>query len=165
MTGAIVQISVSPGGVPKLPIPAGRVHALGIEGDGHAHPQIHGGPNQALLFIAEEVLDELKVRGYPVFPGALGENVTTRGLDPRAWRIGQRWRVGPEVIVQMTKVRVPCSTVHIYGDKIGAEIYDQQVKAGDVTSPRWAASGMYASVVVAGAIRPGDILALLDEIA
>jgi MOSC domain-containing protein YiiM len=165
MTGAIVQINVSPGGVPKLPIPVGRVHSLGIEGDGHAHPDIHGGPRQALLFIAEEVLDELNLRGYPVFPGALGENVTTRGIDPRSLRIGQHWRLGPEVIVQMTKVRVPCSTVHVYGDTIGAEIYDKQVKAGDVTSPRWAASGMYASVVVPGTIRPGDIVALLDDIA
>lgn len=165
MTGAIVQINISPGGVPKLPIPEGAVHSLGIEGDGHTHADIHGGPRQALLFIAEEALDQLKTRGYPVFAGALGENITTRGIDPRNWRIGQRWRVGPEVIIEITKVRSPCRTLHVYGDTIGAEIYDKQVKAGDVTSPRWGASGVYASVVVSGTIRTGDGLALLDEIA
>jgi hypothetical protein len=30
----IVQISVSPGGVPKRPVPSARVSALALEGDG-----------------------------------------------------------------------------------------------------------------------------------
>ena len=31
---------------------AGRIGAQGIEGDAHAHPQIHGGPRKAMLLIA-----------------------------------------------------------------------------------------------------------------
>jgi MOSC domain-containing protein YiiM len=165
MTGAVVQISISPGGVPKTPIPLGRVHKLGVEGDQHAHPEIHGGPRQALLFIAEEVLDELKAEGYPVFAGALGENITTRGLDPGKFRIGQRWRVGPEVVVQMTKVRVPCSAIKVYGESIGNRIYDKNVKQGDTTSPLYATGGMYAAVLEPGVIRPGDAMILMEEFA
>jgi len=163
MTGNVVQINISPGGVPKTAIHVGKAHTLGLEGDDHTHPNIHGGPRQALLFIAEEALDELKTQGYPVFPGALGENITMRGIDPRKLRIGQRWRVGPEVVVEMTKVRVPCSTIKVYGETIANEIYDLNVKAGDTSSPRYALSGMYAAVVLPGIIRPGDAMILMEE--
>ena len=64
MTGEIVQINVSPGGVPKLPVPAAMVTPLGLEGDRCAHPNIHGGPRQALLLIASEVIDQLAERGF-----------------------------------------------------------------------------------------------------
>ena len=163
MTGSVAQINISPGGVPKTSIPVGKAHALGLEGDDHAHPQTHGGPRQALLFVAEEVLEELKARGYAVFPGALGENITTRGIDPNKLRIGQRWRVGPEVVVEITKVRAPCSAINVYGEGIANQIYDESVKAGDTTSPRYAVSGMYASVLLPGVIRPGDAMILMEE--
>ncbi len=163
MTGSVVQINISPGGMPKTPIPLGRAHTLGLEGDDHAHPEYHGGPLKALLFIAEEVIVELKARGYPVFPGALGENITTRGIDHRKLRIGQRWRVGPEVVAEMTKVRVPCSAIKVYGEGIANQIYDKNVKAGDTSSPLYAASGMYAAVLLPGVVRPGDAMILMEE--
>jgi len=163
MTGSVVQISISPGGVPKTPIPLGKAHTLGLEGDDHAHPEVHGGPRQALLFIAEEVVADLKAQGYPVFPGALGENITMCGIDHRKLRVGQRWRVGPEVVVEMTKVRSPCSAIDVYGKGIANQIYDQSVKAGDTGSPRYAAAGMYAAVLLPGVIRPGDAMILMEE--
>ena len=49
MQGAIIQINLSKGGVPKLPIADASVTPLGIAGDLHAHPAIHGGPNKAIL--------------------------------------------------------------------------------------------------------------------
>lgn len=161
MGGTIVQVNVGRGGVPKYAVPSARVTPVGIDGDAFAHPQIHGGPRQALLLIAAEVLEELAARGYPVGPGSLGENVTTRGIDPRTMRIGQQYRLGPEVIVELTKVRVPCSTIEVYGSGIEAAIYDRQVKAGDVTSPHWGMSGLYASIIEPGVIRPGDPILLI----
>ena len=82
MTGHIVQINISPGGVPKRPIAEAEVTPEGIRGDSWAHPQIHGGPNQALLLITSEGIGELIAQGYPVFPGALGENLTTHRAGP-----------------------------------------------------------------------------------
>lgn len=136
----------------------------GIEGDSWAHPEFHGGPLQAVLLIAEEVLDRLKLAGFPVFPGALGENLTTRGVDPHNWRIGQVWRAGTSRL-EMTKVREPCSTIKVYGDAIGRSIYDARVRAGNADSPLWAFSGMYARVVAEGMVRPGDSLELESELA
>ena len=134
--GVIVQINVSLGGIPKRPIAAGMIAPLGLVGDACAHPQIHGGPRQAVLLIAAETVDELKARGYPVFYGALGENLTTRGLDRRQLRIGHQVRAGAAVL-EITKVRGPCAALDVYGPAIKEEIYDPQVKAGDATSARW----------------------------
>jgi MOSC domain-containing protein YiiM len=145
-----------------LAIPQGDLQSLGIVGDGHAHPDIHGGPRQAVLLISAEALAELTALGFPLYPGALGENITTVGVDRSQWRMGQRWRIG-QAIVELTKVRAPCDTLSVYGPGIHRAIYDAQVKAGDPSSPRWAMSGVYASVVQAGIVRPRDPVSLLDQ--
>jgi len=151
--------------VPKRPVAMSKVGPLGIEGDGHAHPQIHGGPHQAVLWISAEGIDELIAQGFPLYPGALGENLTTRGVDRRQWRAGQRWRIGPEVIVELTKPRAPCDTLTPYGLGIQRAVYDERVNQGDPSSPLWGLGGFYASVVQGGMIRNGDPVALLDELA
>lgn len=157
MTGTIIQINVSLGGIPKRPIAAGMITQIGLAGDACAHPQIHGGPLQAVLLITAETVDELKSRGYPVFYGALGENLTTRGLDRRQLRLGQQLRAGA-ALLEITKIRGPCGALDIYGPAIKQEIYDQQVKAGDPSSPRWGMSGFYARVLKPGAVHPNDII-------
>ena len=48
------------------------------------------------------MVEELTSEGYPLFFGALGENITTRGLDRRTLRAGQRYRLGTEVTVELT---------------------------------------------------------------
>ena len=163
MTGSIVQINVSPGGVPKRPIAEAEVTPEGIRGDSWAHPQIHGGPNQALLLITSEGIGQLIAQGYPVYPGALGENLTTLGLDRRQMRIGQRYRVG-DVMLEITKMRAPCVTLDVYGPSIKNAVYDAQVKAGDASSPRWGLAGFYARVLRSGLIRPKDIIGLIDQV-
>jgi MOSC domain-containing protein YiiM len=164
MTGSVVQVNISRGGVPKRAIVEGVVTPLGIQGDVQAHPGIHGGPLQALLVISSEGIDDLTTLGFPLFYGALGENITTRDLDRRFWRIGQRWRVGMTVI-EFTKVRAPCSQLDVYGQGIERAVYDAAIQAGDPLSPRWGLSGFYASVVQPGVIRAGDPIVLLDHLA
>src|SRR6185295_7594021 len=100
---------------------------------------------------------ELTARGYPLYPGALGENLTTRGLNRTQLRLGQRLRVGA-ALLELTKIRVPCATLDVYGPTIKQEIYDKKVKAGDPTSPRWGRSGFYASVIEPGPVRVNDII-------
>jgi MOSC domain-containing protein YiiM len=163
VTGSIVQINVSPGGIPKRPIAEAEVTPEGIRGDSWAHPQIHGGPIQALLLVTNEGIEELIAQGYPLFAGALGENLTVAGLDRRQMRIGQRYRVG-EILIELTKIRAPCSQLDVYGPSLKQAIYDAQVHAGDVSSPRWGLSGFYARVLGAGVVRPRDIIQLVDQV-
>ena len=163
-SGTIVQVSISQGGLPKLAIPEGFITPLGIEGDVQAHPQIHGGPRQAILIIASEVVDELTARGYPLFYGAMGENLTTRGLEIRDIRMGDQIRVGG-ALLEIAKPRGPCSALDVYGDTLKSVVYDQKVKARDHTSPRWGMSGFYASVIQPGPVRPGDVIMVVAKLA
>lgn len=166
MRGTIVQVSVSRGGIPKTAIAEGRLGPLGIEGDLCAHPKIHGGPRQAVLLIAAEAIAQLRSQGFDVTPGALGENLTTNGLDPHAWRVGQRFEVG-EALLELTKLRAPCLTLNVFnsGDRsIQTFVYDKQVKAGDVSSPLWGLGGVYAAVLRPGMVRANDTITLVDPV-
>ncbi len=160
---SIVQINISPGGIPKRPIEEAFVTAECIRGDSWSNPQVHGSPNQAVLLITSEGIAELIAQGFPLYYGALGENLTTAGLDRRQMRIGQRYRAG-EVMLELTKLRAPCSNLDVYGPSIKQAIYDAQVKAGDPASPRWGLGGFYAKVVRPGVIRTHDIITLVDQV-
>ena len=164
MTGAIVQVNVSLGGLPKRAIASGLITPLGLEGDAHAHPQFHGGPSKAILIISAETVETLADRGYPVFFGALGENLTTRGIDVRQLRIGDRLRAGG-ALLEITTPRGPCLQLDVYGPSIKAEIFDKRVKALDPKSPRWGMSGFYTSVISPGPVGPGDIIAVVGQLA
>ena len=80
MTGTIIQVSIGPGGVPNHAIDEGALAANGIVGDAWRYP-FHGGPKRAILLITSEGIDLLAAQGFPVYAGALGENLTTLGLD------------------------------------------------------------------------------------
>ena len=164
MQGTIIQVNISRGGLPKRPIDEGLITPLGIEGDLHAHPEVHGGPRQAILIIAAEVVDELRARGYPLFYGAMGENLTTRGLTIRDLRMGDQIRAGG-TLLEITKPRGPCSALNIYGETLGREVYDRQVKERDHTSPLWGMSGLYASVLEPGLVRAGDAIMVVAKLA
>ncbi len=108
-------------------------------------------------------IEELIAQGYSLFHGALGENLTVSGLDRRQMRVGQRYRVG-EVLLELTKLRGPCTALDVYGPGIQKAIYDAHVKAGDPSSPRWGSSGFYARILNGGTIRPHDIITLVDQV-
>ena len=163
-SGTILQVNISRGGLPKRPIQEGFITPLGIEGDLQAHPEIHGGPRQAILIIASEVVDELRGRGYPLFYGAMGENLTTRGLAIRDIRIGDQIRAGG-ALLEITKPRGPCSALDVYGDSLKMEVYDRKVKERDYTSPRWGMSGFYPSVLETGPVRAGDPILVVAKLA
>lgn len=159
----VVQISRSQGGLPKRGLRQARIGPLGVEGDRHAHPKIHGGPHQALLIVCAEVVEELSEEGYPLFFGALGENITTRGLDRRTLRQGQRYRLGSEVVIELTKPRGPCKALDVYDERLKSVVYDAEVKARNPQSPRWGMSGFYASVVTGGLLLPGAPIVFLEQ--
>jgi MOSC domain-containing protein YiiM len=150
-TGQILQVNISPGGVPKLPIETARVSALGIEGDKHLY-RFHGGPQKALMLMAAELIDTLAAEGFSVYYGAMGENLTVRGLPHSAWRAGQRYRAGT-ALIEFTEPREPCSKLRPYGKGIEKRI---RRAPGE--------SGFYAAVLEDGIIRPGDTIQLVDRV-
>jgi MOSC domain-containing protein YiiM len=160
MSAIVLQVNTSSGGVPKRAIDEATFTRDGLAGDAWKHPHIHGGPRQAALLITIEGIEELTALGFPLYPGALGENITSRGLDRRTIRFGQRYRVGSAVL-EVTKMRVPCATLNPYGKGIQAAMYDSATRQGDATSVKWGLSGFYAAVVEPGTAHAGDVIELL----
>lgn len=148
MSGRIVQLAVSPGGVPKLPVDEVRIGALGLDGDGHAHPKIHGGLERAVCLYALEVIEALRAEGHPIGPGTAGENVTVRGLDWPAIVAGTRLQLGDDVLLEVTRHTEPCKQIAgSFADRNFRRI-DHERHAG------W--SRVYARVLREGVVRVGQ---------
>lgn len=159
MRGRILQLNISPGGMPKHAILQAEITVQGILGDIQRNRKYHGGPDQALLLITQESLEEIKGKGFPVYAGALGENLTVSGLDRRQLRCGQRLRAG-QAIIEITKLRQPCRHLDVYGTGIQAAVYDKKALPG--MGP-WGLAGFYCRVSQPGPIFPGDIIEVLDH--
>jgi MOSC domain-containing protein YiiM len=65
VTGTIVQINVSPGGIPKRAIAAAELTEAGIVGDAWRFP-FHGGQRKAILLITTEGIDEVDADTHTV---------------------------------------------------------------------------------------------------
>ena len=156
MTGEISQLNISRGGIPKREIPDARLTPLGLEGDSWSHPKIHGIPGQALLLVGHEVIAELNALGYRLFPGALGENLTTRHLDYTRLQPGQSFRIGSQCEIELTKLREPCRTLDVYNTPGLNKIQMLLKLAGR--------GGWYARVLKPGMLFQGDKIALLAQV-
>jgi MOSC domain-containing protein YiiM len=148
MTGRIVQINVSAGGVPKRPVPGARVLRSGIEGDAHRNAERHGGPDRALCLFSLEQIEGLRAEGHRVEPGALGENLTIAGLDWTRVQPEEFFRLGDEVLVQITRFTSPCLNVR------AAFLDGACSRVSQTRHPGW--SRVYARVLVPGDIVAGD---------
>jgi len=149
MTAEIVQVSISPGGVPKLPVAEAEVGVMGLAGDGHNEPPwVHGGPERALCLWSFEVIEALNAEGHRLFPGAAGENVTIRGLDWAQVVPGSFLKLGDTVVCMVTRYTTPCRTnAGWFADGNFLRMH-QDVHPGS--------SRVYARVIEGGIIRPGD---------
>jgi MOSC domain-containing protein YiiM len=102
--------------------------------------------------MAAELIDALAGEGFSVYYGALGENITTKGLYYLNWQAGQRYRVGT-ALIELTEKRAPCSKLNPYGAGIQKRILQA---SGE--------SGFYAAVLEDGVIRAGDIIQMADQV-
>lgn len=153
-TGRIFQLNISPGGVPKLPVREAHISTLGLDGDGHAHPKIHGGPERAVCLYAVEVIAALQAEGHPIWPGSIGENVTVSGLDWPAIAKGTRLQLGDDVLLEVTRHTEPCKN-------ITASFADGDFRRVDQDRhPGW--SRVYARVLREGAVRVGQPVMVID---
>lgn len=151
--GTIVQVSISSGGVPKLPVSEARVTELGIEGDGHDNPDIHGGPERALCLFAMERIEAMAAEGHPIAAGSTGENITIRGIDWDLVVPGARLRLGADVLVEITRYTTPCKTNARWFTGGDFNRMHQNLFPGF--------SRVYARVITGGVVRPGHEVELV----
>jgi MOSC domain-containing protein YiiM len=119
----------------------------GLVGDHIGDGVHHGGDDQAVYAFAREDLDRWQERlGRPLPNGSFGENLTTRGLDLNESRMGEIWRIGDVVQLQVTYPRLPCATFRGWMQEVG---WLKRFTAD-------ARPGAYFRVVTPGTIRSGD---------
>lgn len=148
--GRVFQINISPGGVPKKSVDNCSVSNFGIVGDSQKNKKVHGGLERALCLYSLELLLKLESEGHPVFPGALGENLTITGIDWDLVVPGTRVRIGDEVFIQVTSFTTPCKAIAKYFFKEGND------RISDKSHKGW--SRVYAKVLQVGDIKIGDVV-------
>jgi MOSC domain-containing protein YiiM len=154
MSGRIFQLNCSDGGVPKLAVREAVLTETGLEGDRQRDRRFHGGPERALCLFPLELILELQGEGHPIFPGSVGENVTTVGLDWARLGPGSRLALGDEVVIEISSYTAPCKTI---ADSFrGGEFkrISQKVRPGD--------SRLYARILRTGRLAVGQSVRLLD---
>lgn len=150
-----MQLSVSPGGLPKRAVAEALVTRLGLAGDAHRNLEHHGGPARAVCLFPLEAIQGLAAEGHTIVPGALGENVTTVRLDWSAVVPGARLLLGEQVLLEVTKFTSPCFNL--------APLFRHRdfARVSQTRHPGW--SRVYARVLAEGAVRPGDAVRLVSE--
>ncbi len=150
--GHVFQINRSAGGVPKQPVGEGVVGPLGLEGDRQRDTRHHGGPDRALCLYSLDCILALQREGHPIFPGAVGENITIAGLSWDVIRSGLVLTLGPFVRVAVTGFASPCRTIRrAFAD-------EEFTRIAAPRYPGWARA--YARVLEGGRIRVGDAVRL-----
>jgi MOSC domain-containing protein YiiM len=117
----------------------------GIVNDAHA-----GDWHRQVSLLAVESIRKMTARGLDVGPGDFAENITTEGIDLLSLSIGQKLRLGDEILVEITQKGKECH------DR--CQIY---VLAGDCVMPR---EGVFAKVLAGGVIRAGDPITMISDV-
>lgn len=106
----------------------------------------------------EELFPELAVAGLAVFPGQLGENVTTQGIRLLGLSAGTRLRLGESAIVEITGLRNPCSQIEKFKAGLLAAVLDRNSEGELVRK-----AGVMGIVVAGGVVYPGDEIVVIDQ--
>lgn len=134
---------------------------LGVEGDAHLgvtvqhRSRVVKDPTRPNLrqvhLVHEELHDELRAGGFQVAPGAIGENVTTRGIDLLALPRGALLHIGSTSVVSVTGLRDPCRQLNNYQPGLMAAVLGRDEQGNLVRK-----AGIMGVVLVAGEVQAGD---------
>jgi MOSC domain-containing protein YiiM len=137
------------------------VAGLGVEGDAHQGKTVQhrsrllrfgNSPNlRQLHLIHAELHEELRVAGFHVTAGQMGENVTTRGIDLLGLPAGTRLRLGASAVAEVTGLRNPCGQLNKIQRGLMAATLARD-PAGNLIRK----AGIMAIVLESGAVHPGD---------
>ena len=153
LAGVVASVNLNRGGVPKPPVDGSVVRTLGLDGDGHANPDVHGGPTAAVCLYAQEAIERVRADGHQAFPGSYGENLTLLGIDWAALHEGDRLDLGdvgveePGPLLELTQFAAPCATQSAWFLEGRIARISHRVRPDDA---RW-----YARVLREGPVAPG----------
>lgn len=158
MNPIITAVAVSPGHGFSKPVQDSirLIAGWGVAGDAHSgalvkhRSRVAKNPAQPNLrqvhLIHAELLDSLDLE-----PGAVGENVTLRGVDLLGLPEGAVLLLGETASVRVTGLRNPCSQLDRYRPGLMAAMLGRDAQGGLIRK-----SGVMAVVLKGGDVRPGD---------
>jgi len=142
----VVSINISEHkGISKKPIKSCRINSSGLKRDAHS-----GKGHRQVSLSAQESINKLKKKGLNVSSGSFAENITTEGIDLFKIPIGNRLRIGDEVIIEVSQKGKICPRP--------CTIY---YKIGDCIMPN---EGIFAKVIKPGEVKVGDVIIKEDKI-
>ena len=164
-TARVVAVSVRHGHhfskTPSLSIRL--LTGLGVAGDAHMGETVKHrsrvrkdptAPNLRQVHLMHaELFEELRVKGFDVKPGDLGENVTTSGIDLLALPTGTRLHLGASAVVEVTGLRNPCVQIETFQRGLMDATLDKDA-AGNLIRK----AGIMSIVLADGDVRPGDAI-------
>ena len=134
---------------------------LGVEGDAHCgvtvkhRSRVAQDPTQPNLrqvhLMHEELFEELRVQGFEVSPGQIGENITTRDIDLLALPTGAELHIGRSAVIRITGLRNPCEQLNRFQSGLTAAVLGRTPEGKLVRK-----AGVMGVVTASGAVRPGD---------
>lgn len=137
------------------------IEGIGVEGDAHSGPFVKHRydaereptrpNNRQVHLLQSELFSEVADKGYQVAPGAMGENVTTAGLDLLALPLGTRLKLGDTAIVELTGLRSPCYQIDALGEGLARTVVGRNADGG--RAPK---AGVMSVVLTGGVVRAGD---------
>ncbi|RWR17137.1 MOSC domain-containing protein [Microbacterium enclense] len=134
-----------------------RVGPLGVRADVQASRKHHGGPDKAVYAYAQQDAEYWERElGRELAPGWFGENLRVEGIDVNAARIGEVWRIGEKVLLEVTMPRTPCAT---FARWVGGAAARGWVKRFSEEGRL----GAYLRVRRAGEVRAGDAVEIVSS--
>jgi MOSC domain-containing protein YiiM len=137
------------------------VAGLGVDGDAHNGKTVKhlsrllrfgNTPNRRQIhLIHAELHHELRIGGFSVVPGQMGENVTTRGVDLLGLPTGARLHLGGEAVIEVTGLRNPCGKLNKIQPGLMKATLGRDAEGNLIRK-----AGIMAIVLAGGAVRPGD---------
>ena len=132
------------------------VRTLGCEGDEHAFKN-HGGPDKAMMQYASQHYalwkEEVSENAHLFTLGGFGENLVASKMCEATVCIGDVYRLGKELLIQVSEPRAPC-----YKLNHRFELKDMSLRSQNLNRTGW-----YYRVLREGMLEAGDEIFLMER--
>ena len=115
----------------------------GIEGDAHA-----GDWHRQVSMLGIESFEKMEMTNGELPMGSFAENLTTEGIELFTLPIGTKFKIGKEVLLEMTQIGKKCHTGCAISQLVGKCVMPQE--------------GIFTIVLEEGTIYPGDEIVIVD---